>query len=297
MVYFWLILALVSIGLFWLKRKSLSKTTATETWPNPDWPKNRLQEKLLYSDPWEVASWLITTFKNKDDLWPTLKEVLAEGGFEGIYLACVNEGNDHSLPAVKALGLIGSRISLPALIKALNSKDDEFSLEAMEAIKKLQFPESCDLLIDALITGQGAVPPRAANILISFGDLAKEPILKAIAQVSDAHKAVLIEVLGETKREELWPDLIAYLNWDHSLVRQKTVEVIGLSGSSSACRYLLPLLEDKDWKVRAATAKVLGQLGCKEAIESIKKLCQDGVWHVQVNAREALEELGVTLED
>lgn len=298
MVYFlWLVGALIILGLFWLKKKNTKTPVHNVEWPTPTWSKSALEDKLLLADPWEVATWLTVTFSSKDEIWPELKEILAKSGLEGMLLGAVASGGEHQVLGVKALGLVGSQVCLPVLVKALGSKDDELSLEAMDAIKKLSLPESGNLLIDALITGKGALPSRCAHILISLGNLVKDSILKALPQVPDEFKPVLIEVLGEMKQEEILPSLAPYLKSSHSLIRQKAVQACGTIGSPMACNLLLPLLTDEDWRVKADAAKFLGELGCLEAVDELKRLCNDSTWHVQVNAREALEELGVTLEN
>jgi HEAT repeat protein len=298
MVHYLLIaLALISLGLFWLKRKNILVSSQQEDWPTSEWSREKIENKLLLADPWEAATWLTAAFQTKDDLWPMLREVLRESGLEGIYIAAMTQDTEKSLLAIRALGLIGSEVSLPPLVKALGSKGDEISLAAMEAIKMLRIKACSNLLIDALITGQGAVPTRAASILIFLGSLVKESILEALDKVPDVYKAILIEVLGEMEQVNLLPELAPYLNAENSLLRQKAVQAIGTIGSVSACSYLIPLLQDGDWKVRAETAKYLGQLGCVEAVEQLKDLHDDPTWHVQVNAREALEELGITLEE
>lgn len=298
MAYFlWpaLAIALVVLGVWWVRKKTSFSGYNTH-WPTPAWNKKALEDKLLLADPWEVADWVVGRFASKDELWPELKEVLKKSGLEGVLIAGLSSEPKQQVLAAKALGLIGGPKSLPALVKALGSKD-EVSLEAMEAIKKLKRPESGPLLLDALVTGKGAVPSRCAHILISLGNLVQECILKTLPQVSDPAKAVFIEILGEMKQKELLTLLAPYLKSSNSLIRQKTVQALGTIGSSSACTLLIPLLADEDWKVRAETAKVLGLLGCMEAVHGLKKLCADPSWHVQVNAREALEELGVSLED
>jgi len=295
--FFWLAIALILLGLFWLKKKNKKAQVEGSEWPSRTWDKKSLENKLFLADPWEVASWLTGTFTAREDLWPELKEVLQKSGLEGVLIGALTSGTEKQMLAVKTLGLIGSQASLPVLVQTLGSKDDELSLEAMEALKKLRLPESGELLLNALITGKGALPSRCAHVLISLGSLVQGSILKALPQVPDVYKPLLIEILGEMKEEKVLPSLIPYLKSGQSLVRQKTVQAFGLAGSPSVCKCLLPLLEDEDWKVRAEAAKVLGELGCGEAVDQLKRLCADSSWHVQVNAREALTELGVSLED
>lgn len=293
----WLALALIILGLFWLKKRNKKVQVESGEWPTLTWDKKSLENKLLLADPWEVAAWLTGTFTSKEDLWPELKEILQQSGLEGVLVAALSNGAERQVLAIKTLGLIGSQASLPVLVQTLGSKDDELSLEAMEAIKKLRLPESGELLLNSLITGKGALPTRCAHILISLGNLVQDSLLKALPEIPDAYKPLLIEILGEMKQEEILPSLAPYLKSSQSLVRQKTVQAFGLTGSPSACPYLLPLLADEDWRVRAEVAKFLGELRCREAVEQLKSLCEDKSWHVRVNAREALSELGVTLED
>lgn len=293
--FLWLALALILLGLFYYSKKNNLAVTKNEVWPSPEWSKERARDKLMLSDPWETALWLTTSFRTNEELWEELKAGIEESGLEGVYLAGLTSGEEDKLLAIKALGLIGGVSSLPILVKTLSSPSDELSLEAVQALKQVGLKESGELLVNALIGGKGAVPTRAADILIDLGALVKGSILEALASVPDSYKPILIEILGEIKEEDKLY-LTPYLASEQSTIRLKAVQAIGLAGNRNACPHLLPLLGDEDWRVRSQVARFLGRLGCLDAILDLKKLCYDSVWHVQVNAKEALEELGVALE-
>lgn len=64
----------------------------------------------------------------------------------------------------------------------------------------------------------------------------------------------------------------AFLDDDDPKVRAQAVEIVGLSGSPSACDRLAPLLKDESEMVRKTAIKYLGELKCVDVSESLVEI-------------------------
>ena len=186
---------------------------------------------------------------------PKLLEALAQGDFPA------------RKEAAEALGDLGNREAVPALIKAF---DDNARSEVEEAV----------LTSLVSLRDERVGPALARNLAESIAndkhfDL-DEMKIKAILAVGDNSAS---------------PRLIALLKHDESGVRRRAVNAIARLHDQGTAQELLKVLGDRDSDVRYEAIKELGNLGDKAAISGVILALGDQNKRVRAAAMLAVEKL------
>ncbi|MBM3239665.1 redoxin domain-containing protein [Candidatus Poribacteria bacterium] len=120
--------------------------------------------------------------------------------------------------AVKALGDLGSKQEVPALIAALNDNDRCTRWHAIQSLGKLRDIRAIAALSEALKSDDGGIRELAAQALGQIGNkAAMEPLIKAINDDSQLVRLAVIKALGDMKDNRVVSSLAPLLGEDFLL--------------------------------------------------------------------------------
>lgn len=185
---------------------------------------------------------------------------------------------------------------IDSLIKDLGAKNEERCVEAARVLMVINDKKLIPPLINALASPKQYVPARVAEVLLSFGTDAVEPIIRKLPELSDEAKCLAISILEELGDPKAAPGLLGELSHPLPQVRKITVEALGEMGNREVLDNLILMMEDIDWGVRSSTAKALGKINSPRAIPVLQRALQDEAWWVRANAEEALKRINLAGE-
>lgn len=100
-----------------------------------------------------------------------------------------------------------------------------------------------------------------------------------------------VYLLGLTGNEEYIPLLVSAIRDPEKAVRGQAVQALAQAGKPSF-EYVLPLLQDPDWRVRYRAAEVLGLIGDSRGVEPLIGALSDPRDHVRYMAAKSLGIIG-----
>ncbi|ATW26234.1 HEAT repeat domain-containing protein [Candidatus Formimonas warabiya] len=182
-------------------------------------------------------------------------------------------------------------------IRALGAKGEEERIGASAVLGKIKDKRLIVPLMKALGEPGQYVPARVAEVLISLGQEAVDPMAHCLANLPETPKCLVISILEEIGDRKALPALIHELSHDSAQVRMRTVDALGEIGDQEAVDALLLLMRDPDWGVRSRSAKALGMMGAYQAVTILEEALHDEAWWVRTNAREALNKIVRPVEE
>jgi len=207
-------------------------------------------------------------------------------------------------------------VSFAPLVKALDDDNASIRQGAAMSLGKLGDARAIGPLI-RLLVDEWLVRVKAIAALVTIGEPAVKPLLKALENDHSLIRAGAVESLGEIGDSRAIEPLVKALADENLAVRSSAAGVLESSGwqpsnSVEEAHYLLakinwenlvalgkpavaPLikaLEDEDRNVRYETARALGELKDKGAVEPlIKALTEDESRHTREEAARSLGKL------
>lgn len=217
---------------------------------------------------------------------------------------------------------------IPPLAEALKAGENSIRHAAAEALGKIADPAGVPALVHALSDKNGWVKNAARDSLKSMGDKITEPVLNMMDEIPDESKHTIINILGELANESLKPLFETFLDDGEPQIREAAVTAAGkldlpsmganllkalkdkdadvrkaavlalgnssffLDESEKYPDYILPLINDPDWKVRSVVAGILGAKGDNRGIPALTLALKDSDWQVRLAAIESLGKLG-----
>ena len=161
--------------------------------------------------------------------------------------------------------------SHPKLVEIMSGQDAEARAALVEKIVRLHLSSSLEFLGECLADPQIYVRQRAIDGLIGIGkrfsgrkssptkDRVSE--LLQVALDDDDRNIRLLAVGAMAQIQAVKPARLAEMLDDDSLeVRTTVIRAMGHSGNSDAVKYIIPFLEDPEWRIRAAVLEALEQL-------------------------------------
>jgi HEAT repeat protein len=194
---------------------------------------------------------------------------------------------------VDALGRL-ARIhhpALPGLVRpVLQDSDGRVSAAAIRVLGEVGDDWAIDVLLDALVRGQGS----RSRIAAELERLAPAPGRRLLPLLRSSSPAV--RFWGATLLAP-YPDLgdssLVELTWDRDPnVRAAAVETLGTRSGSGLGAALLARLEDSEWFVRVHAARSVGHVLGADAAPSLVRLLADERWWVRTAAKDALRGIG-----
>lgn len=195
--------------------------------------------------------------------------------------------------AILALGRIGSRQSVAALVRILDSEFAKGRENSKEALLEIGAPNTADLVID-LIKSQrtetrffaaeiaGRLPgPNTGNQLLSLFN-ENQPISSAPAAIA----------LGYMKYEPARRSIEERLTNQKSIDREILAKSLGWIGNKDSLRLLIQVLNEDDGEGRYGAAWSLGVLDAKEALPDLEKAANSSDSKLASLAIEAIGGIG-----
>ncbi len=166
--------------------------------------------------------------------------------------------------AIKALGLIGDRRAVPAIIPFLRDKDNR----------------------EAAVTALGQIGDSRAA----------EPILATMLETEKRYWNAAILALRRIG-PPAFPALVRELRSDRVIMRRAVASALVGSDSAAATGPLVAALKDPDAEVRASAALALGWKGNVAALGALVSALSDPSWQVVDSAVSALADIGLAGAD
>jgi hypothetical protein len=176
--------------------------------------------------------------------------------------------------AAFVLGNMGSTTAVPALVAALEDRDQDVRAAATRSLGRLQATEAIAPAIRAGIDGRvprsvvGAAaleigPPVVPELIPLLGH--ERPTVRATA----AELYGLLDVTGDAG------PLVGLLHDSSPLVRKAAALALERVADASAAEALLGALSDDDTSVRAAVASALGAIGGDETLAALLRIARE----------------------
>jgi HEAT repeat protein len=150
------------------------------------------------------------------------------------------------------------------LVAALAHSEPSVRLHAVSALGRLRDPRGLDGVVAALgdLQNHGAVAIAAERALASWGEAAREAVLRAAREGGEALRARAVRTLGKMGGEGLVEPLTELLTDPLPGVRMQAAEALAKLRGRAAIDALAPLLSDPDKWVRWEVAATLVSVGC-----------------------------------
>jgi HEAT repeat protein len=234
------------------------------------------------------------------------------------------EDADTRVAAVVALGRIGDRRAVPALLGLLRA-DPELVVVTTGALARIGDPRALEPLLEVLewpetaarqaaiaalnSLGHPDLPARTEALLRSPNPCVRESAARIAGYFGYANCVEPLLALGRDPEENVrraaaesiafledprvLPALSQAIREDTPRVRASAAQGLGQTGRREAVPVLISALEDNDAWVRYFSARALGQLGAPEMVEPLARLAQsDPANHVRAAALGAIGRLG-----
>lgn len=201
---------------------------------------------------------------------------------------------DSSIPksAVQALGDLGDKKAVDALMAVLKERSGSIRDAAAEALGKIGDTKAIALLQTSLWqtfekSADKSLREAATSALIKMGAPSIEGFVQAFGTTLEKalHAASALEKMGEVAVEPL----IAALKHTTLPIRAFATATLGNLGSKEAVPHLIPLLKDK--QVSNAAIAALGKLGDSQAIAPLAEAYPNAPVIAQNYLAEALKKL------
>ena len=181
---------------------------------------------------------------------------------------------------------------IPALIKAIQSKDSHIQLDAAARLQEMGDP-AVPYLIDAMRSADEISMSIIGEILGGMGDRAIEALIDALKGGEATVKLAAAQNLGKIADHRATAALCESLyDEPEAGVRIIASESLGYMGDPGVVDALIHALEDEDTQVRAAAVRSLGYLGDQRAAGPLSGVFQNEDYFLCDAACEALKTLG-----
>jgi HEAT repeat protein len=196
--------------------------------------------------------------------------------------------------AARVLGQLRVVEAIPGLVERLRDPHEDprtVKIAAASALGEIRSPDAVPLLIKELETLDEWASPRLAEVLVSYGSTAVQPLLRALDDEAHTNARVwAAQVLGRTGDQTAIGSLIARLRDRSEHVRMSVAEALGRLGNPRAVNDLVQVtLTDPVPSVRAEAARSIGILGEESAVHSLINLLSDPDYWTRIRAIEAIE--------
>ena len=208
--------------------------------------------------------------------------------------------NEIREAAARALGEIGDKRAVEALIDVLNDRDWEKRRESkpVRCAAAIALGHIGDLravrpLAETLDDYRMEVDKPAKDALIEIGDPSVvDEVMAVIDELmnlkNDAYAFEVLYSLGKTAVESLIP----YLEHQIKNVRYAAVIALGKIGDPRAVEPLIKALRDSVEHIRTHAARALGQIGDARAVEALALALEDSWFDMRKAAADALGNIG-----
>jgi HEAT repeat protein len=192
--------------------------------------------------------------------------------------------------AVAALGRIGNRQSVPALIRALD--DPELTVEAADALARIGDTRPYERLLQLLSSNRGAVRRAAIGALHSLGHPRMPEDVKRLLLDSNMHvRECAIRIAGYFGYPECGDLLLQAIHDADENVRRAAVENLPYLEENRVLSVLQTALHDESPRIRAAAAQSLGHLESVASVPDLMRAMADADEWVRYYTARALGQI------
>ena len=236
-----------------------------------------------------------------------------------------DESYHPRLKAARALGKLGDRRAVPALIHALSDPgrnlresvidslaelgderavgpltgvladawDDRSRIHSVWALARINTDVSWMGLIDNLhLLDYSRVYAEALRVLVKAGERRAIPKMLKMMESGLSDSALTARALRLLGHTGLVEEMLELLQHPHPLERQFAIETLGGFEDERAVEPVIEALGDVDGEVRAAAARALGHLGDTRAVQPLIDVLNDPELWVLAEAVRSLGHLG-----
>ena len=145
--------------------------------------------------------------------------------------------------AAKGLGVLMAKSSVPALVKAAHSPDEDLAREALKSLGKIKDPSAGPQLVDLLQSSKKAVKQEAV---------------------------LTVGILG-TRSAASQLQVLAQYHYQDKKTRRNAFEGLAYIGDPGSYDFFIRTLGEKEKTYRSYAAQGLGRIGDKRAIPGLEK--------------------------
>lgn len=241
---------------------------------------NQLKEQLLQLSPLEVAQVVCQAGDNLSPLFTyELNSFVTKQGIGEQWIKALAKEvrEEKKRPAIEAIGILRLNQAAWPLVEVLKTRNESVLLAAAKALSRLTTRKLLPALVEGLKKEEFWLPARVAPIILTEPELAI-PLLKGLLQeeeLPDNVYVVAVEILKETRRQEVAIILEELFPAFSAKVQQKILEVLSEMGAANTEKLAVSLLEHADWQMRLRAINALQQMDVPDWLELIEPLAQD----------------------
>ena len=174
--------------------------------------------------------------------------------------------------AVQALGELGNRRAVDALIRSLGNKDIGVCKMAAKVLAGIDR----EIVVEPLIGGLGnkisSIRERSASVLGEIGDeRAVKPLIGALADEKQSVRCAAAKSLGSLGDERAVEPLINLLGGKRTVFQKAVAIALGRLGDRRAVEPLITLLKEMDEKNRGCIIGALKQIAPSESFTVVEE--------------------------
>lgn len=194
--------------------------------------------------------------------------------------------------AARRLGRICDPKAVPELKKLLADPKEEVREAALFALGRIGTREALEAMLDALNEGDRWSQEKVAEAVEEAGDDSRRVLVGLLRDENPSRRAFAAEVMGGIGGSEEAVFLEEALRDEEVDVRARAADSLGRMRHRLSRPALLEALEDPAWEVRAQAVTALGRIGEEKDAPEIMRAMRDKEWWVRSNAAAALREMG-----
>ncbi|KMY69185.1 hypothetical protein AAU61_06725 [Desulfocarbo indianensis] len=194
---------------------------------------------------------------------------------------------DLRLRAAQALGELGDRRAVPALVDRLADEDPAVGEAASQALLNLRGREVAVRLAPLLSVEQVGLRNAAMHLLRRLGEDAPDMLLDLLGENDRDLRIFAADILANVDAPGVARALTKALEDPDPNVRANAATSLGQRGEASALPNLIQLLGDEEW-VAFAVIEALAHIGEPAAVEPLIACLRDGSEILRVAVAEAL---------
>lgn len=282
---------------------TLEKSEAVLAHALPDVPAPQIAAALAHVDPAvadQVISKVTALMKADAGARESGGDVLAaladkrEESVAALLPLLADKDEGVRMGAASALGKVGSKTAVPALIAAMHKDTAQVRRVAIGAIALIADPSGEAALTEALSNVNDDNDARA-QAAVGLGRIATPTaiatLIKALSDDDLKVQLAAVSALGRAGDKAVGP-LLGLLKTGRPALRLRAAEALAATGSKSACPGLVEAASDPDPQVRVAACKALAWVGGPAQVPALIARLSDADGSVSTAAADALSRLG-----
>ena len=263
----------------WVSRTLVREVNRSFDWKGRKWGREMVpffRRAMVSEDSWVRAE--ITKAIGKAKIPETRSLVL---------VAAKDKAGTVRRAAASALGELGQKEDIQALVPLLDDIDGQTAKAAAEALKKLGWkPPDIKMKVKYLLAAG-----KEDNI-VALGAPAVPFLMESLQHASENIVVTAIGSLGKMGEKRAVESLINSLVGTKSRVRVRSAEALGDIGDRRATVPLIACLKERGGSLRTAAAKALGKIKDAQAVDALIDALEDKNKNTRLAAVEALGTIG-----